>query len=803
MGTINNKLSAQIGFRLSSSPNVKNDNLSIDGLVLQIKNFTKFNGECELKIYSDRFQQKLLASSQKIIISDELHSFDLNEIFSTASFPWETLNSNTVCFQLVSVKQKLPLGLSCFDLVASNNSKAVLKEELAKSKTSKLKKVLDLNTSMQVEAFPSSKFGQDRYLLDYAGELRVKEIPIKFQGYVQNSKDPFFDYSLANGSVFFDVNEWKRIILNKIQPKINENIDSILYSFDDYEEMLDRKDYVKKILENPSFLKDLDLLDSIPFYKEALNLNPEEDLEAYKNGLKTKLDQEISKLQAQVDESNSTEKLDSLRSEVQALQESIEELEKFESLINKRKAFDNLMNVQDEAQQYLDKANDLKSEYVNKVDRILKDPKKVNELLKKEGLGDKYTYIMNAVSALKFGNINPAYSDLVLQNSQLKGGMLGFDFGKFGFSTFYGKSQNRNLITLGDSSINVQHLMGLELNYELKENVENSIYLISGKEKGLELNESESSMLVGYKSSYTFLNNQVLSFDVALFDPFNQSQKQLNEIAALKIGHDAMALNGKFNFHAEGTYFGSEYKDINNPYLVNNSAEFSTNLNYSVLKELNIGVNALVQKNGVNDVLNQLERKAISAGIIISLAVKKLPMINYVLNQTTSTLGTFEMNTIFQNINFAKSYKIAEINLQSFANLNFINNQSNTDSLNTKTSSFLISQEITWNKFMRTSIAYNQHTLESETGENESERSFSIKFPIEYRALNISPGLQFLSRNGMDEFGYSLDAVYDLLKDFTVTLNINSHSLQSFLKQNGVIENEYTPAYNARLNYRF
>ncbi len=797
---VNNNLTAQVGFKLSSDPSLINGNLSMDGLVLQIHNNSNFNGECVFKIYSDRFQQNEIAVSKTIIINSAIHSFDLNEIFSDAKFPWQDLDIKTVCFQLVTNKQNLPLGISCFEIIPYVKSQ---KEKLSNEKIEQVKKHLDVNLSYQYESWPAIDNSIDRHILDYNGEVNVKEIPFKFQGYVQSSKDPFFDHSFSNGRVFFDLNEWKENVMKNLRPKLESKLDSLLKDYPAFDLYKSRGAYIEKLLNDPSYLSDIKDLDGLETLASDLGIDTSIPLEKTKEVLEQKLKNEVDKLK-----NNSSElggqQLDSLNQIVNDLESKLVEIEKYNVLVSKEKAYENLKSLKSEADAYIGKAETVRKDYESKVDSILSDPSKVNGLLKEHGIGNDLVYLTNHISNFELGTIQPNYSELVLQNSFLRGINLGVDFKKFNVSGFYGKSNSRNRLISADSSFNLNKIIGLKIAYDLNKRQTSSFFFISNLP--FQINENyKTTNVIGYNGKAEFTKNQSVSIDFALNEPFKNRQSQTSrfgENAAFALDYKLDSRDSKFSTSIQSAFFGPTYEDIDNPFLINNSIEFNSSISYEVFKGINFGLNSFFQKNEVFENIEQQNRSIFSNGLSISLAKEKLPFVNYVYNFLESDLQDFSITSHLHSLNVAKAFKIQDVSLQIFTHANLINNISNTDSLANSNLNLMTSLEIIWSEKFRTTFTYNKQEFNSYL-QKEVQENLILKLPMSFNNVNVSPGFQYIKNADKYECGFSLEALIRIWEDLNVSANANSHSFYSYLDDDLNVNTIYTPEISLRLNYRF
>lgn len=800
MTLIHTHTDAQVGFVISSQPVMVNGQLSIDGLVMQIKNKALFNGECELRIYSDRFQQDLLARSKKILLQEAVHSFDLNEIFSSSNFAWEKVELNSVCFQLVAIKQNMPLGLSCFEIVPYEKRK---KDKVENEKLQKVKKVFSASLSYQFENIPVIKNVPDRHILDYNGELNLKGIPFKFQGYVQSNKDPFFDQSFSNGRIFFDLNEWKEILIEKLRPKLESQLDSMLQDYPAYDAFKSRSEYIEKLMKDPSYLEDLKELDGLKELADELGVSEETSLDDLRKEMELELKNERDKL-IEKGQELSSEKLDSIVTKVNSLESKIEKINSYKILSSKQKAFDNLESLQSEAAAYIGKAETLKADYESKVDSILNDPDKLNKLLKKEGLDNPIMYFTNYVSTFEVGTIQPDYSELILQNSFLRGVNLGFDFGKIGATGFYGRSNSRNRNFQADSTFTANKIIGLKVNYDRNENQKNSLFFVGSMPKNFEGLNGQISVL-GYNSTFEMSDHQAILFDVAFHQPFQNSKDQkskFGENAAFSLNYKMQSKNSKFSTSLGSRFFGPSFQDIDNPFLINNSIEFNGNVSYELMKGINVGLNSLLQENEVYENTGEQKRKLFSNGVSISIKKEKYPFFNYVYNYLENDLTNFGTSGHLHSLNLAKAFDINDVSIQMFAQSNFIQNSSSTDSLNNSNLNLFISQEIIWSEKFRTTLAYNKQEFSSISLVEEQE-SFVLKIPMRFKNINVSPGMQYLKKEDDYEFGFSLEALINIWEEMNVTVNANSHSFYSYLDDDTSIKTQYTPEINLRLNYRF
>ncbi len=82
-------------------------------------------------------------------------------------FLWTDKNSSTLCLQIVSEKQNLPLGFSCSEITR-------VKEGDRKTPSNK-NDFLKANITYEVETLPQSNTTPINHVIDYSGELKIKD----------------------------------------------------------------------------------------------------------------------------------------------------------------------------------------------------------------------------------------------------------------------------------------------------------------------------------------------------------------------------------------------------------------------------------------------------------------------------------------------------------------------------------------------------------------------------------------------------------------------------------------------------
>lgn len=800
----NSILFGQLTFTLSSDPLLVNERLSLDGVVLQIQNNSSFNGNVIIHIYSDRFQQKIIAKSQPLMIREINHTFNLHEIFSSTDFPWENEKSTTACFQIFSEKQNLPLGFSCSEITRVKEGK-----KPAGSKNKK-RDFLDANVTYELEALPLSDTPVN-HILDYNGTLRVKDIPIKFQGFFQRNKDPYLDYNLSNFSTFIDVDQWRGKVKEKADKKFQEQKDSLLSDFPDYYSMRHKKEYVDRVIDNPAVLQELDALDSLSSLVNDLGLASVEDLASYEDSLQQQLSVQKNKLIEQGDSTLTPAQRDALNERIVLLEKRIKHAQRLAKLAKKKAAYDNLLGIGNESQKYLQKADSITADLDRSYQEILTQPNKLNQYLRQHKLGSKYMYLLNHVSEFRFGNINPNYSRLVLQNSQIKGLSLGLEYGVWGIAGFRGNLRNSDLNLTPDTLSLPTKVIGTKISYARRGRLKNDFFMILANHPP-SLGLAQTKAILGHTSIYELNANSTLEFELAwaMNDSGisteeggpNRWTQTLKSLAGVS-NYSGATKSGKLTWDTEVEYYGPQYFDINNPFLVNNSLELSNNFRYSILKGLQLGLSTLYNKGNLWQTENPGRGQTISQGINVSYFHKKWPAVQYVFNGSKIDGANYSLNSLFHNINVSKNYAIKKVQLQSLFNTTYLDNDSPLDSIDSKLITIYTSQEIRLTKNMRAIAAFNYFNLYNLQDGRALDLSYELKIPFNFDRLNIDPGIKWISNSNFEQLGWSINVSWLILKDLSLNVFVNSLWLNGTINEFGIIKNEYTPHISGRINYRF
>ncbi len=797
-------VNAQLSFTLSSDPLLVNDRLSVDGIVLQIQNNSNFVGDVFINIYSDRFQQKIVSKSRNLTIRELNHTFNLQEVFTNPNFEWTSEESTTVCFQIVSEKQNLPLGLSCSELIQVRRQKG----NKIKNKKGK-PNFFDTNITYELEALPKSSTPVN-HILDYSGELRVKELPIKFQGFFQRNRDPYLDYDLSHFSSFIDVGKWRQKVKEKANKVYQKERDSLLIEFPDYRSYSKKKEYVDRVFNDSGTLEDLKAVDSLTALMEAFDIVSVDELPAYQDSLSQALIEQKNQLNEKKNTSLKHAERDSLERQLLILQGHIREVERLSKLALKKEAYDNLKNISSDGKEYLQKADSVSRGFDQDYQNILNRPNKLNQYLKHHKIGGKYMYLLNHVSEFRFGNINPGYSQLILQNSQIRGLSIGVEYGQWGIAGFRGNLTNSDLNIVPDSLSLRINVTGAKLSYSKSNKVKNTFFLVTAKEIK-SFGERVNQSIVGHTSIYHLNKQNRMDFEIAwaLDDTGisseleeSQAEKVIKALAAI-YNYSGTTGNGKLNWNTEVEYYGPEYFDFNNPFLINNSIEFSNNIRYAVLKGFQVGLSTLYNKGDLWRTNISTRKQTISKGFNASFFHEKWPAVQYVFNNSKIDGANFTLHNYFQNLNISKKYSIKNTQLQSLLNTTFLENDSPLDSIDSRLITIYASQQIRLTEHLRVIAAFNYFKLNNLQSGRGLDLSYEIKMPINFDRLTIDPGLKWISNSNFEKLGWSMNVSWQILKDLSFNAFVNSLWLNGTIDEFGLINNEYTPHFSGRINYRF
>ena len=794
----------QLTLTLSANPLIVGERLSLDGVILQVQNNSNFNGNVVIHIYSDRFQKKLVSKSQSLMIQQLIHTFNLTEIFASNDLEWKSEQSTTLCFQIISEKQKIPLGLSCSEITRVKNGrrKAIKKKNK--------QDFIDANITYEMEALPLSTTPVN-HVLDYSGEVRIKEIPIKFQGFFQRNKDPYLGYNLSNFTTFLDVNQWRRKARNKADEVFQKERDSLLSDFPDYQSVLNRKQYVDQVIQTPGALKDLKSIDSLSTLLKGLDLNSKENLLSYKDSLNEKANEMEAELDQKTRDALLPEQRDSLNKNLALLKKRITEAERLYKIYTKKEAYDKLLRVGKNSQNYLQKADSVAADLDGEYQKILVQPNKFNQYLRQHKIGNKWTYLLNHVSDFRIGNVNPGYSQLVLQNSQIKGVSLGLEYGQLGIASFQGRLRNSDLNLVSDSLTQQTKVIGAKIGFAKKGKAKNDFFIVTAN-RAQYYGATIPHTILGHTSAYQFNDGNTMKFEIAWSlngeknsteeNQENGLEKTLRTMAAV-FGYSSVTKNGKLTWNLETEYFGPEYFDIENPFLINNAIELSNNIQYSILKGLQIGLSSLYNKGNLWETANKGRQQIISQGVNASYFHKKWPAVQYVFNGSKIEGANYRLNSLFQNLNLSKNYTIKQIQMQSLFNTTYLENNSPLDSIDSKLITIYASQEFRLNNHVRAITAFNYFNLENLQDGRAIDLSYELKIPLNFDRLNVDPGIKWIRNATVESLGWSLNVSWLILKDLSLNVFVNSHWLNGTIDEFGIIKNEYTPHISGRINYRF
>ena len=780
---------------MSSNPVWINNRLSFDGVFARIQNNTDFNGQVIINLYTDRFCNNKIGSSQPLLIREKNHTFNLFEIFSSVDFQLEEENGTTICFQVVSEKQNLPLALYCVDIVQGGKAE---KPREAKSKLD----FLSGNINYELEAFPLNNQLPPNHILDFNGELNAKNIPIQFQGFFQRNKDPYLDADLSHFTVYFDVNQWKTTTKNKAEKAYQKERDSLLADFPAYESSKQRLDYIKRVQAHPNTVAELASIENLDSLMRLAEVTSRDELDQQMDSLEIKQKELNAKLIPGEHRDSLQQKLDSLNSRK-------EHLEKLAALYSKKEAYGNMESIKREGLKYLEQTDSLTAGLDQKYNEALSKSNKLNQYLREQNIGKPYEYLLNHISAFRYGNIHPGYSQLALQNNQVKGLRLGLEYDSWSLDAFSGRLQANDLNLQPDSLEQTIKIIGARIGLGNPAKMKNNIFVISATPVNL-FGISSTQNLFGYTTNYR-IKNQELSTELVWskttpnqtgdFESNDNAEAIYRSLAAL-VSYSGQSKTNKIQWDASAEYYGPDYFDINNPFLVNNSIELNGNIHFPIGKHLRMGANTLFNEANVWEEQTG-KRQTIAKGVMASFFHEKWPAVQYIFNTSKIKGEAFNLNSQFHNLSMNKAYKVNQVQLQSFLNITYVDNHSAVDSVNNNVWSAYISQEVLMSKKVRMVNSFNYSKVENIQNGQILNLNYTLKLPITLGRLNIDPGMKWVQTETLNQWGWNVSCSWAITENLNWNAMADSLWLNSNIDKSGNIQNDYTTYFRTSLNYRF
>lgn len=773
----------QVEVRMSSIPIIIGESLSIDGIDIEVISTSSYEGEVYVKVFADRFQTNLIATSAPILINKSRQKFYLQEIFSSKSFLWKD-NQSTLCLQVVSRWNDLPLSVSCFEV--DKNKKKITKENKKK------KLPLSANIIYENETFTNNKEVPVTHSLDYSGQMNIGNVPIVFRGFFQNNNDPYLDQNPSNFTINFDVHQWRSEMMNKVK-KENERIkDSITLKYPEYQRIYERGKYLDKVFSSKSYLKDMQNIDSLSLFLKKIGLE---------NGMQTSADsfyQFIDDKEKDLSKNNFGN--DSLYVGL------LENVEKVKDLYLKYQSYRDLTDIKQKSASYLSEAKSEIDDNISLFREHMENPQGINKFLDEKVQLSSLDKILNHISALKIGNVNHQFSRLVLQNSQIRGAQVGVEYSNWEVSSFYGKLRSRSL-SIGNIDTTtlkpVDDVMGIKVGYNVKNSSRALFGVFGNRDSGVE----RTNTMIGYTSSEKLSDNSMINFDMVWSGLGGNQGVESNDNNFIKemsswFEYIGETKNNVLTWSTSVEYYGRNYYDISNPFLVNNSLTTASNLFIKPVSFIRLGGTFLMSDSELWESNSIVAGKTIGYGGRLDLIFKKLPLVKYIYNRSVTDSKIGVIYNDFHNINLTYNLNVKNFNTQTLVNVAFLKNTSEVDTVNSETVSIVVSERLGFSNAFSIvgNLSYTNTIKEFEA--SDRRLAAEILCPIILDKITIRPGLKFV-QDTIDQIGYEVLVSWNVSENFTVQASYDSLWYRSVYSDVGELDNQYIPRLNTRLKYFF
>jgi hypothetical protein len=805
-----NFCSAQISMKIRNhSINKSIDNSS---KIIFSNNFS-FKKEIVIEVYKNKMfdEANLLSTSSTIILDPGISELNLFEVLLLEKY----VNNETkdLCFKIIDNESSALLAVQCERIVANTE----------KQKNASKPIQLGLDVTYESSLFNNTFFNS----ISGNSDLSVYKVPFKINGYYSDYRDNYFNQNLNQLTLSFDQKQWSRKAEDIAKSRLSAEREKTLGVSDAYYNKLkSNSNYYNSILSNVNIqkeMKEYDRMCSEDFFKKINNVEDiskkidsikknvallsEKTSDVYNKFSNTSKDTSVAVISNNVS-NNKLLKLDAsfLKDSVQSQLNKIEKLEKFKLLNQKTSIYRKLLSKKDSVENSIKLIQNKYDVYKKFEVRSLKNPSKLNELIRDTIYSKKIYQYLNYLSNFKIGLINPNYSRLVISSSRMKGIYAGIKVNRLEISAFTGRMTSYGINALTNELRNIDttstRIAGGNIKYDITDWFRGGFFIMDhiGENvyaknpvrifgQTIEASFNDDTHL-NVETSWS-INNKINSNE----NPISASTSILRNMAFYSI---YQVKNKKYNYKLEAEYFGIDYNNFSRNALKNNSIKVRANFRYTLSKIGAIGINGHTAKNNLWG-NNFLFDNNYGLGGDIAFNYKKLPTINYSYTNVSYNGPLYVMKNTLQNATVNANFRW--LGLQSSVLINGSNSNftSNVDSLDFSMKSLMVSHRTEIAKQLELFVSYN--TVSNDRKNNFNQSVFELSLPYTYKNLIFDLGVKYLHINHAEKVGYNLDLSLNL-SHATFVLAIDPISQYQNVNADVFVQNIYQPAGKLSINYK-
>lgn len=772
---------SQVLINVNNDLVVQNEKVHIDRNSLDINNRGAAVESVLLEVYSNRYMRNedLVSSSRSFPLSEGSARYDLPVILSANEL--SVGKSQSLCFKIVDENTSVQLALYCTELLVNQRSES----------SRSVSRNISGNVLLEYQDYTTDSLAA-RLVASSDLQVKVAGLPFDFYGYYSTEKDPYINYDLYDFATRFDVQKWRKEMVDKSQSILEEQTLQEKAKFPEYDNMVNHLEKSKKLLNHKYIQKEMASLDSLKALVAEVDVSSLEYL--------------IDSLQYRLN----TAPLDSVSTAKDSLniQDAIHKLEEKKRTIYRIERVEKTIALKDSCEQYIDKVEGFVSSVQDKKEKLMNSPKELNKVLRDNKLAKRGERFLNYVSEFQVGNIAPSYSDHLLQNSYCRGVMLGFDYGKYSIHGFTGKLRT-NTLNPNDSILANINLIGSQLSIQYSENATTSFFYVANVDDATSAVKLPTNVL-GMKTDWTLSESQSVVVDAAwaqtefvtVDDESNieRVNKLVSNLAAK--AQYQFANRNKFRMKVSSEFLGPEYFDFNNPFLRNNSFSVNGTADIEIFKGIKLGVNTNYFNGTLWDAFSPTYSR-VTQGLRLNAIRESLPAIQYSVNRSNITIPNSEVLSVVHNLNAYKNYSLKSLNMNSVINFSHLDNTTDIDSLNSQLITVVGNQTVKINQILDVSTSLTYSSLSTYAEGKQNDVLLALEFPVRLDKINFSLGGKYIINDEVKELGYNFRMNLNVIEGLDFSINADNLIIYNRLNDLGLPETQVGAFYNLRLNYIF
>jgi len=776
-------------------------NLDITRASLKINFARNISQDVILKVYSGNHaaEDYSICESNVFTIRDQITYLKLIELFSSATYKISNTELAQISFQLIDADTDMQLGFYSITIIQANKTEGNRGGSNSRFGIHGNVSYQINHNSEQVDTSINPSF----QALEINNEIDIYGVPLAINALVTDFKDPILNYNLSNFTSYFDVNEWKERQKAKVAHYAQNEVSKAYSQIPNYKSLIKKNDHLSRVLSNPSLAEDIDNIEEMIRTYDTLGLSNREEIER-------KLYQEYRELKSLERESKLdtiTSVQDSMNVLIDKVKHRVDQVHSLKEMYDKKDSYKNLISLRDSTSQILSKANEVQGLMEKYENKILNSPQKINQLLSENEKIKTYEKLLNYVTDLRYGNINPQYSKHVLRGNRNQGISFGVGGEAWDLHMFKSNLIGRNVSIISDTmQIIANELVGAKLEMNYGEYFSNKAFIIRSISEDITLNDLPKA-LIGYgfkikkeKQKITF--ETVWSQKDSKTAENREGLEKISANVALDFSYERKLNKDKVKWVSEVSYVAPEFYDFNNPFQFRNHIKGTSKLQWKVSNSYKTSFNVFAQKANVWGNTTSLNHRLL-IGMSHLYNKRDYPTVNYSLQYGLMDIEGNSVRTQMHNLSSFYNYSVNEKNLTSTININYVSNESKFDSLGLSNFYIANNNTIQLSAIFGVSLGGTVSMFDAPENDQQLDYTIELSLPITYRSMYLNMGMKQLKINATNELGWFCQFRYSVNNKFSINLNLDSQQRSNYIDEFGIVRDRNFGRYTGTANYNF